>query len=65
VEKTTQNDPACAFIGLMEGSIKFFNMEDFLRMVDLEHQRPKQQWWMDLRPIVRLLAQPCPSWQEV
>jgi 6-phosphofructokinase 1 len=65
VEKTSQQDPSCAFIGLVEGAIIFHNMEDFMRMVDVEHQRPKQQWWMELRPIARLLAQPCPSWQEV
>ena len=30
-------------------------------MVDLKKQRPKQQWWMDLRLIARLLAQPGPQ----
>jgi hypothetical protein len=31
-------------------------MRDFPRMVDLQHQRPIDQWWLDLRPIARLLA---------
>ena len=25
-------------------------------MVDMEHQRPIDQWWMGLRPIAKLLA---------
>ncbi len=28
------------------------------RMVDREVQRPVEQWWLDVRPIARLLAQP-------
>jgi hypothetical protein len=30
-------------------------------MIDREHQRPKSQWWMDLRAIAKVLAQPGPS----
>jgi 6-phosphofructokinase 1 len=41
--------------------IKFHNLEDFERMVDLKKQRPKQQWWMDLRQIAKVLAQPGPN----
>jgi hypothetical protein len=29
-------------------------------MADEEHQRPKEQWWLDLRPILKVLAQPAP-----
>jgi hypothetical protein len=36
-------------------------MEDFLRMADEEHQRPKEQWWLDLRGVLRVLAQPGPE----
>jgi hypothetical protein len=31
--------------------------------VDKENQRPKQQWWLDVRPIAKLMSQPMPSWQ--
>ena len=34
---------------------------EVLRTYDVAHQRPKQQWWMDLRPIARMLAQPGPQ----
>ena len=49
-----------AFIGLHGKEIKFHNLEDFERLVDIKKQRPKEQWWMDLRPISRTLAQPSP-----
>jgi 6-phosphofructokinase 1 len=46
----------CSFIGLQSGEYKFHDMRDFPRMVDMEHQRPRNQWWMDLREIAKLLA---------
>jgi 6-phosphofructokinase 1 len=48
-------------IGLADGKIQFSELEALRRQVDTEHQRPKTQWWMDLRPIARVLAQPGPS----
>lgn len=50
-----------AFIGLQGKEILFHNLEDFMRMADEPHQRPRNQWWMDLRPIARILAQPGPE----
>ncbi|HEX6303725.1 MAG TPA: 6-phosphofructokinase [Anaerolineales bacterium] len=49
------------FIGLQGREIAFHNLEDFPRMIDEIHQRPRNQWWMDLRPIARVLAQPIPE----
>jgi 6-phosphofructokinase 1 len=56
IERCQQKSDAISFIGLQSGKYKFEDMRDFPRMVDLEHQRPINQWWMDLRPIARLLA---------
>ena len=50
-----------AYIGLVGKEIKFHNLDDFERMIDIKKQRPKQQWWMDLRSIAKVLAQPGPS----
>lgn len=61
IEKLNANEPASAFIGLQGREIKFHNFEDFDRMVDMKKQRPKEQWWMGLRPIAKVLAQPAPS----
>ena len=60
IEQAQQDPPAGTFIGLQAGQIKFFSLEDLPRMLDVQHRRPKEQWWMDLRPIVKLLAQPGP-----
>jgi 6-phosphofructokinase 1 len=52
------------YIGLTGGKIQFHPMEDFLRVVDFEHQRPKDQWWQTLRVIDRLLAQPSAGFNQ-
>ncbi len=59
-EHIGQNQRDSSFIGLAGGEFKLTPMEDLPRMVDSKYGRPKEQWWMDLRPIVRLLAQPGP-----
>jgi len=60
IEQAEKGSTASAFIGLQGKEIKFHDLEDFPRMVDLEKQRPKEQWWMDLRHIAKVLAQPGP-----
>lgn len=51
----------CAFIGMQNGQIHFHDMRDFDRMIDAEHQRPKEQWWLELRGIASLLAKQGPQ----
>ncbi|HEY3312368.1 MAG TPA: 6-phosphofructokinase, partial [Anaerolineales bacterium] len=50
-----------AFIGLQAGRIVFHDMRDFDRMVDTKTQRPKDQWWLQLKTINSLMAQLAPS----
>lgn len=45
-----------AFIGLEKGQFHFHDMRDFERMVEMEYQRPREQWWLALRDINRVLA---------
>ncbi len=54
-------DYISACIGQIGGKIEFRDLRDVPRIMDMEHIRPKKQWWMRLRPIERLLAQPGPS----
>jgi 6-phosphofructokinase 1 len=61
IQRAENMENACAFIGLQGREIKFHNLEDFPRMSDVENHRPKEQWWLSLRPIARILAQPGPS----
>lgn len=51
-----ENSQRGAFIGVQGGSIKIHDMEDYPRMIDAEHQRQKEQWWLELRPLVRQLS---------
>ena len=48
-------------IGQIQGDIRYTNLEDVPRQMDYQHSRPLKQWWMDLRPIARVLALPGPS----
>jgi 6-phosphofructokinase 1 len=61
IEQVESGSANSAFIGLQGKEIKFHNLEDFLRMVDLANERPKEQWWLSIRPISKLLAQPGPA----
>ncbi len=56
IRQAEQGSQDCAFIGLQGHEIKFTNLEDFPRLVNLEMQRPREQWWLDLRPIAKILA---------
>jgi 6-phosphofructokinase 1 len=61
VEEALQPSPAGVFIGLHAGQVKFHNFEDLPRMMDLAHLRPKEQWWLSVRSIAKVLAQPGPQ----
>jgi len=63
IEQAQQPEPAGAFMGLEAGGIALHSLEELPKLVDKDNQRPKQQWWMDLRPIAKLMSQPMPSWQ--
>ena len=45
-------------LGMLQGQTRFTPLYEVSRMMDVQFQRPKQEWWMDLRPIVRILAHP-------
>jgi len=61
LKEIPEDEPRAAFIGMKGGKITFTGMEDYKRLEDWEYGRPKTQWWMDLRPIARVLAQPGPG----
>lgn len=49
------------FIGLEKGEIKFHDMQDFDRMIEASYERPKEQWWLELKSIASLLAKSAPT----
>ena len=45
-----------AVIGLHEGQVRMLPVRDAEELADWEHRRPLRQWWMQLRPIIDVLA---------
>jgi 6-phosphofructokinase 1 len=64
IEQCSQGDTTGCFIGLQNGQFVFHDMRDFDRMADLKCQRPREQWWLRLRPIVNLMAQLAPNHRQ-
>jgi 6-phosphofructokinase 1 len=60
IEEAQNDPPGAAFIGLQGGRVALSNLEDMPRMMDYANSRPKRQWWLDLRVIAKVMAQPAP-----
>jgi 6-phosphofructokinase 1 len=45
-----------AVIGLHEGKVRVLPLRDAEELADWEHRRPLRQWWLQLRPIINVLA---------
>lgn len=58
IEKATHKEAAGAFIGLTNSQICWHNIEDLYRIWDRKLHRPKEQWWLELRKIARVMSQP-------
>jgi 6-phosphofructokinase 1 len=58
VDRAGQGRPDGAFIGIKGGRVQVLSLEDLPRMMDREHARPRDQWWMELREIAKILRQP-------
>jgi 6-phosphofructokinase 1 len=56
IEQCKKEDNNCAFIGLQKGQLNFHDMRDFERMIDSKHERPREQWWLELKGIANLMA---------
>jgi 6-phosphofructokinase 1 len=56
VKECDQGDCNSAFIGLQKGKFNFHDMRDFERMIDPKNERPREEWWLDLKGIASLMA---------
>jgi 6-phosphofructokinase 1 len=56
-----QGSSDCGFIGLQKGQVHFHDMRDFERMIDAKHERPKEQWWLELKSLASLMAKLGPA----
>merc|ERR1712168_615951 len=48
-------DTACV-LGMKKRSLVFSPLEELKDQTDIQHRIPKTQWWMKLRPILKILA---------
>ncbi len=61
INEAGREEPRSVYMGLEGGDIKFTGMENYPQSEDRDFGRPEEQWWMSLRPIARILAQPGPN----
>lgn len=59
-EQMSRPEPESAAIGLWNGKIQFTSFDDLPRLIDRKSGLPKNGWWLNLRPLARVLAQPGP-----
>jgi 6-phosphofructokinase 1 len=38
--------------------VQILSLEDLPRMMERDHARPREQWWMGLRDVAKILRQP-------
>jgi 6-phosphofructokinase 1 len=60
-EQVDSSESISACIGLKKGNLQFTDLEEIPRMLDTAHSRPKKQWWLNLRRVAAILAQPGPQ----
>jgi 6-phosphofructokinase 1 len=58
MEQAASETPASACIGLRRGRVLFTPLADFMSLVEPDAHRPREQGWMALRPIARIMANP-------
>ncbi|MFO7631822.1 MAG: 6-phosphofructokinase [Caldilinea sp.] len=53
-----------ACVGVRGSQYHVTPLDEITRRYDARYERPKEQWWMDLRPIAQMLAQPGPQYHQ-
>jgi 6-phosphofructokinase 1 len=64
IEQAARGNPDGAFIGYKGGRLQTFPLEEFPRMMEPGHARPRDQWWMALRDVAQALRQPPESMRD-
>lgn len=55
-EEAAKGTANSVLMGIVGGRIKLTDLSDLPALMDREFTRPKAPWWLDLRPVVQLLA---------
>lgn len=62
-EQLDRDSVVSACVGMIDGRYAFTPFEDLPRQIDRKNGRPRHQWWLGLRPVARVLAQPSPDFR--
>lgn len=55
--KVYTKDPASAtLLGMRRRHLEFTPLQDLKEQTDFEHRLPKEQWWLKVRPLMRILS---------
>jgi len=58
IEQAMSDSPESAFMGLQQGRIRFTPLEDFPTLIEPDLQRPREQSWMSLLPLAKVMGRP-------
>lgn len=65
IQKGPSNAPDSAcLLGVVKRQYKFTPLEDLKAQTNFAQRIPKQQWWMKLRPLLRILAKHDSTYEE-
>jgi 6-phosphofructokinase 1 len=58
IDESLKGNSPVSFIGMQNEKATFVNMSQWPDLVDMANSRPKKQWWMNLRPIAKIMSEP-------
>jgi 6-phosphofructokinase 1 len=56
IEEAHRGKQGVLAVGLQGGKVKITDLEDLPRLVEKDAQRPKDQWWLEIRPIAKIMS---------
>lgn len=54
--KRFMTDDSICVLGISKRNILFQPVAELTKQTDFEHRIPKEQWWLKLRPLMKILA---------
>ncbi len=61
IRKAKQKENDCVAIGIEGGYVSFMDLVDIPKIYDMEHMRPKEQWWYKLKNIAGIFEKNSPG----
>lgn len=52
----TDDDETSVLLGLIKRSYEYTRVVDLKRVTDFKHRVPMDNWWLNLRPLMRIMA---------